>query len=55
MKKFSELIQKVQINEAKFTEEELRNDYENASYLTGQEKKDMITKYSVTTKKNTRY
>ena len=51
MKKFSELIQKVQINEAKFTEEELRNDYENASYLTGQEKKDMITKYSVTTKK----
>lgn len=51
MKKFSELSQKVQINEAKFTEEELRNDYEDASHVTGQEKKDMITKYGVTTKR----
>ena len=34
MKRFSELIQKVQINEAKFTEEERRNDDSTGTYLT---------------------
>ena len=34
-----------------FSKEELRNDYENASGAIGQEKKDLIAKYEVTTKK----
>ena len=37
--------------ESKFTKEELHKDYEDASYVTGQEKKDLIAKYGVDSKK----
>ena len=36
---------------ASFTEEELRKDFKEADSISGQEKKDMIAKYGVTTKK----
>ena len=52
MKKFSEFYESAKsTTTTKFTEEELHNDYERASDVTGQEKKDMIAKYGVTTKK----
>ena len=38
-------------NKPSFSKEELRKDYEAASEVTGQEKKDLIAKYGVTTKK----
>lgn len=37
--------------ESKFTKEELHKDYEDAFWATGQEKKDLIIKYNVATKK----
>lgn len=48
MKKFLDYIGE---SSTKFSVEELRKDYNDASYVTGQEKKDLIAKYGVTTKK----
>lgn len=46
MKKFTEFFES-----AKFSAEELHNDYKNASDATGQEKKDLIAKYGIDSKK----
>jgi len=46
MKKFTEFFES-----SKFSDEELYNDYKKASDVTGQEKKDLISKYGIETKK----
>lgn len=52
MKKFSEFYESAKsTTTTKFTSDELHNDYERASDVTGQEKKDLIAKYGINSKK----
>lgn len=52
MKAISTYIsESISIDASKFTVDELHNDYDEASNVTGQEKKDLLSKYGVTSKK----